>query len=312
MKRYLPLFANIASQVLFGFSYLFIKIGMEPVGQDTVKFLSFRFGLGFLVMTILLLAGFQKVHYRGRPIGLVLLCGLINPLVSQVLETTSTIYAPASQLSMYSSIVPALMLFFSVVINREYPTRRQVLFVFITVLGIFAAKATSGSEGGISAAGFALVMASMAVIALGRVVVRRASASFHSFEIVYITTGMGAVGFAAAAAGRSAAAGISLSQYFSVLSNSQFLIAVLYMGIGSCVGAFLLMTYAAANLPAAVYAATCSFSTVIGILSGVLILKETFHVQEILGTVLILAGMVGISMSYRAGGEENRFRAPTH
>ena len=310
MKRYLPLFANIASQVLFGFAYLFIKLGMEAVGQDTIKFLSFRFGLGFLVMTVLLIAGLQKVNYRGRPMYLVLLCGLINPLISQVLETTSTIYAPTAQLSMYTSIIPALMLFFSVVINREYPTKRQVLFVLVTVMGVFAANAVSGTEGEMSAAGFILVMASMTVIALGRVVVRRASAYFTSFEIVYITTGMGALGFTAVSFLRSAAAGISAPQYFAVLSDRQFAVAVLYMGIGSCVGAFLLMTYAAANLPAAVYAATCSFSTVIGILSGVLILGETFRFQEVLGTVLILAGMLGISLSYKAGGEENRFAAP--
>ena len=90
MKQYLPLFANIASQILFGFAYLFIKLGMDALGQDTIKFLSFRFGLGFLVMTILLLLGLQKVHYRNRPVCLVVLCGVINPLISQVLETTST------------------------------------------------------------------------------------------------------------------------------------------------------------------------------------------------------------------------------
>ncbi len=308
MKRYLPLFANIASQVLFGFAYLFIKLGMDAVGQDTIKFLSFRFGLGFLVMTVLLLFGFQKVHYRKRPICLVVLCGLVNPLISQVLETTSTIYAPTSQLSMYLSIVPALMLFFSVAINREYPTRRQVLFLFVTVFGIFTAKATADSGGEISPAGFILVMASMTVIALGRVLVRRASAYFTSFEIVYITTGMGAIGFTAAAFLRAAASGTTAFQYFAVLSDKQFVIAVLYMGIGSCAGAFLLMTYAAANLPAAVYAATCSFSTVIGILSGVLILGESFRCQEILGAALILAGMIGIGMSYQAEGEENRFK----
>lgn len=58
MKRYLPLFANILSQLLFGFAYLFMKMGMTVVDQNTVKFLSFRFGLGFLVMTLMLAAGF--------------------------------------------------------------------------------------------------------------------------------------------------------------------------------------------------------------------------------------------------------------
>ena len=64
MKKYLPLFANVLSQLLFGFAYLFMKMGMAVVDQNTVKFLSFRFGLGFLVMTLILAAGFQKVRYK--------------------------------------------------------------------------------------------------------------------------------------------------------------------------------------------------------------------------------------------------------
>ena len=31
MKKYLPLLANIASQMLFGFAYIFMKMGMAVV-----------------------------------------------------------------------------------------------------------------------------------------------------------------------------------------------------------------------------------------------------------------------------------------
>ena len=41
MKSYKPLLANVAAQTIFGLGYFFIKMGMEVVDQDTVKFLSF-------------------------------------------------------------------------------------------------------------------------------------------------------------------------------------------------------------------------------------------------------------------------------
>ena len=66
------------------------------VDQDTVKFLSFRFTLGFLAMTLILLLKIQKVDYKKGFIGLIFLCGLFNPAISQILETTSTSYAPTS------------------------------------------------------------------------------------------------------------------------------------------------------------------------------------------------------------------------
>lgn len=74
------------------------------------------------------------------------------------------------------------------------------------------------------------------------------------------------------------------------------------MGIVSCVGAFLLMTYASAHLPVAVFASTCTLGTVVGIVSGVVLLKETFRPADILGTVIILTGIIGISLSYETEG----------
>lgn len=297
MKRYLPLFANILSQLLFGFAYLFMKMGMTVVDQNTVKFLSFRFGLGFLVMTLMLAAGFQKVRYKGRPVHLILICGLFNPLISQVLETTSTTYAPASQIALYASAMPALMLIFAALINHEYPTRSQILFVLVTMAGVLVTNLSDKSAAGLTALGLFLIIASNLVIALGRIMVRRASKVFTSFEIVYITTAIGAAAFTLFSVG-SHVLSEPFSDYFSGLLCPQFIIAVFYMGIGSCVGAFLLMTYASAHLPVAVFASTCTLSTVVGIVSGVVLLKETFQPADIVGTVIILTGIIGISLSY--------------
>lgn len=301
MKKYLPLFANVLSQLLFGFAYLFMKMGMAVVDQNTVKFLSFRFGLGFLVMTLILAAGFQKVRYKGRPVRLILICGLFNPLISQVLETTSTTYAPASQIALYASAMPALMLIFAALINHEYPSRRQTVFVFVTMAGVLVTNLSDKSETGLTALGLFLIIAANLVIALGRIMVRRASKVFTSFEIVYITTAIGAVAFTLTSMG-SHVLSAPFSDYFSGLLCPQFLIAVFYMGIGSCVGAFLLMTYASAHLPVAVFASTCTLGTVVGIVSGVVLLKETFRPTDILGTVIILIGIIGISLSYETEG----------
>lgn len=301
MKKYLPLFANVLSQLLFGFAYLFMKMGMAVVDQNTVKFLSFRFGLGFLVMTLILAAGFQKVRYKGRPVRLILICGLFNPLISQVLETTSTTYAPASQIALYASAMPALMLIFAALINHEYPSRLQTVFVFVTMAGVLVTNLSDKSETGLTALGLFLIIASNLVIALGRIMVRRASKVFTSFEIVYITTAIGAVAFTLISMG-SHVLSAPFSDYFSGLLCPRFLIAVFYMGIGSCVGAFLLMTYASAHLPVAVFASTCTLGTVVGIVSGVVLLKETFRPADILGTVIILIGIIGISLSYETEG----------
>lgn len=237
------------------------------------------------------------MRYKGRPVHLILICGLFNPLISQVLETTSTTYAPASQIALYASAMPALMLIFAALINHEYPTRSQILFVLVTMAGVLVTNLSDKSAAGLTALGLFLIIASNLVIALGRIMVRRASKVFTSFEIVYITTAIGAAVFTLFSVGSHVRSG-PFSDYFSGLLCPQFIIAVFYMGIGSCVGAFLLMTYASAHLPVAVFASTCTLSTVVGIVSGVVLLKETFQPADIVGTVIILTGIIGISLSY--------------
>ena len=307
MKSYKPLLANVAAQTIFGLGYFFIKMGMAVVDQDTVKFLSFRFTLGFLAMTLILLLKIQKVDYKKGFIGLIFLCGLFNPAISQILETTSTSYAPTSQIAMYNSMLPIVMLIFSALINKEYPTRRQLGFVLVCVAGVFIANMVEPDVTGMTKLGLILIIGTNVAVAINRVLVRRASAVFTSFEIIYITTGMGALLFNLISVGRSAAAG-TLPAYFDGLVCPEFAVAVLYMGIGSCVIAFLSMTYASANLPFAVYASTCTLSTVVAIISRIFLLHETFTAVQAVGTAVILVGIVGISLSYdKKDAEGNRY-----
>lgn len=307
MKKYYPLLANVVAQIIFGLAYFFIKMGMAVVNQDTVKFLSFRFTVGFLVMTLILVLGFKKADYKKGFLGLILLCGLFNPAISQILETTSTSYAPTSQIAMYNSMLPIVMLIFSALINKEYPTRRQLMFVLVCVAGVFLANMVEPGSTGMTKVGLCLIIGTNIAVAVNRVLVRRASAVFTSFEIIYVTTGMGAILFNLISIGKSACTG-TLPSYFDGLFCPQFAIAVIYMGIASCVVAFLSMTYASANLPFAVYASTCTLSTVIAIVSGVFLLHETFKPMQAAGTIVILIGIIGISLSYDKKDESsNKF-----
>ena len=307
MKNYRPLLANIIAQLIFGLAFFFIRMGMTVVHEDAIKFLSFRFTVGFLVMTLTLILGIQKVHYKKEFLYLIALCGLFNPMISQILETSSTTYAPTSQIAMYNSTLPVVMLIFSALINREYPTKRQLLFVVVSTLGVLIANLVDPSETGVTAVGMILICGTVLSVATNRVLVRRASAVFTSFEIIYVTTGMGALTFNIISVGRSVAAG-TVAHYFDGLLSPQFIVSVLYMGIASCVIAFLFMTYASANLPFPVYASTCTLNTVVSILSGVFLLHEVFKPLQIVGTAVILIGVIGVSMSYDKSDEKgNRF-----
>ena len=295
MKKYVPLFANLAASVLFGFTFMFIKQGMAVVNQDTVKFLAFRFVLAFLSMSVLVLLRIKKVHYKKETVWLVVACGLINPLISQVLETTSTTYAPTAQIAIFMSLLPITLVIINIFVNHEYPTGKQVFFVLLSVVGVLFTSLVDGQMAGSTTIGVILLSILIFVVSFGRALVRKAAKSYTSFEIIYMTTGMGAIGFTITTLFQHRH---ELNHFFDGLWCWDFVIPVIYMAIGSSVLGFLLMTYASAHLPVAVFAATNTLNNVVVILAGVFILHEEFRPVDIVGTIIIMASIIGVSLCY--------------
>ena len=62
-KAFAMLMATIA-QVIYGFSFLFTKIGLRYTNPLTL--LAVRFNVAFLALTLLILTGKMKVNLRGR------------------------------------------------------------------------------------------------------------------------------------------------------------------------------------------------------------------------------------------------------
>ena len=297
LKRYLPLIANLIAAVVFGFAFMFMKSGMNVVGNDAVKFLAFRFTTGFIVLTLLLATGLLKVNFKGKPVHYLFLIGMLNPLTSQVLETTAVAYAPTSQIAVLFSVNPVIIVLFSILINREKPTKRQAFFMLVIIGGLLMTHLVDGQMEGSTSTGVILTLSAVTVISLYRVLIRRASGTFTAFEMIYISTGMGAVGFTSMTLTTHAVRG-QLGSFFDGLWNVDFVASILYMGILSCVVAFLCMAYATANLPITVSTSLTKVASVITILVGIFILNEAFRVIDIVGTTIVLLGVIGMSLSY--------------
>jgi len=305
MKNRLPLLASIVQAVMFGLNYLTVRICLEHV--DTFRYLAFRYISGFLVMTLLVVFGFQKVNYRGKDLRLLVLCVIINPCLSQIFETTSVLFAPVSQIALFNSLVTPMVMVLSVVVNRENPSGRQWFYGAVSVAGIICTQFVDGMMVGATVAGILLCLGAVLTISTQRILLRRLSGRFSAFEIIYLTTGAGAVFFPIVAVGQHAQAG-TLGRFFEGMGDLPFILSGLYSGVVCCVIAFLLMTYATANLPIAVSTASNSIFTLTALLSGVFILHEHMRPIDIVGAVLIIGGMLGMSFAYNPSNlAENRF-----
>ena len=310
MEKFLKnkaLWAAGLSAVLMGMTNYYAKIFLDAVNHDAFLYLSGRYTVAFLSMLVLLWSGKYHISLKRRKgIGLLVLNGLLSPILAQSFENIAILYAPISQIVVIQSTAPLVVVFLSALINRETPTRKQFLYLLLTVFGVVVIRATGGGDKG-SLTGFILAVLFTFSIALSRTFVRRLTAEFSAFEIIFVSVGMGAVSFTAVSVIQNLAAG-TIDTYFNFLHIPTCVFSLFYNGVISCAVGFLLATYAAGRLPIAIAQSISLLNMPVAILLGVCLLGERFSLVDVLGSVLIGVGVVASSSHYDANNEkENQY-----
>jgi len=278
----------LAAETLFGFSYILTK----QVTDDTSVFtlLAWRFTIAFVFMTILIAAGLIKIKIRGKKLRPLFLIALFNPLLYFLFEAKGISLTTASESGVLLACIPVSCVIASALILREKPSKGQVAGILTTLAGVTITVLAVGISASFSVAGYSFLLVSVIVYALYSVYVEKAG-EFSSAEITYIMMTTGAIVFSVIALAEAASAGT-----FSVLvtlpfRDSGFLTAVLFQGIGCSVVSFFLSNVAIAKIGVNRTSSFIGVSTVVSILSGVLLLKEPFSLWQIVGAVIILAGV---------------------
>ena len=119
----MPLIMAAAGHIIWGFSYLFAKVAMESAPVQV--FLSMRFILAFLMLSVLVLTGREKLRFKGRNWGpLIALC-IAEPLYFYF-ETFGIYYTNATFSGVVMAVVPVVSMAVSALFLKEYPAKRQV------------------------------------------------------------------------------------------------------------------------------------------------------------------------------------------
>lgn len=87
-----------------------------------------------------------------------------------------------------------------------------------------------------------------------------------------------------------------LKTYFSVFTNQDFLISILYLGILSSVVTSLLSNYVLPIISAPKMSVFNNLFTLVTVVAGVLLLNERLYYYHIIGIVSILIGVLGTNL----------------
>lgn len=278
----------LGCEVLYGLSYLFTKQTAEAASP--LALLGWRFVVALAAMSLCVALGFIPVRLKSRRLGPLLRVALFCPCLYFIGETVGIRETAVTESGVFLACVPALSLLASTVILKKKPTKRQIIGILVTFLGVMTTVVAVGLSSSLSPVGYAALMLAVVAYALYSVFVDLA-ADYTGAEITYVMLCSGAAFYGLLALGEAAAHG-ALSELLTLPARSgTFLAAVLYQGIGCSVAAFFLSNAAIAKIGVNKTSSFIGVSTIVSILAGALALGEPLSVGQIVGAAVIVAGV---------------------
>lgn len=291
-KHTLAVITACIAFVIFGFSFMFSSIALSIT--STMVLLCFRFTVAVITLTVVVavnsLVGrirgkaWFSFSLRGKPMGGLLLLGIVQPVLYLVFENSSIRYTSSAVTGTVLAVVPVICILADVFISRESVSKLQVVCAVACVAGV--ALVETGGETRISFLGFFCLLMTLVCDVGYYILSRRASRQFSPLEVTYVMFLMGMIVFVPAALiqGRGQMAEL----FLPAIQSAPFWGSVVFLGAVSSVGAYGLLNYANATLTNSEASLIGNIATVVSVLAGVLLLKDPFSPLQAIGVVVIL------------------------
>lgn len=290
------LIASVVGNSVFGFSFLFSKVALE-IAQPTVM-LAARFTLAFVVLNVLVLVGrvlkkkngenLLEFSLKGKPVKYILLLALIQPVIYFIAESYGIAYTSSAFAGTIIAVIPIMGIILDVAVMHIKVSVRQVVCSVCSVLGV--AITTLGSEGGSNSfLGILMLMIAVVTGAFFYVLSKKAGEYYNPLERTYVMFAVGSIVFVLLALVQCA--GNYDTLIIPVIRNPEFWTCMIYLSVCSSVIAFMILNFASSVLTVGEAALFANLTTVISIIAGVLILKESFTIQQIIGAGMIVGSV---------------------
>ncbi|MBH5318349.1 EamA family transporter [Paenibacillus sp. GSMTC-2017] len=293
-KPKLAYIAVVLNAVIIGFSFLFTKIALEHANpMDT---LTYRFILSFGIMSIPVVLGKLKLNYRGKSFYKIVLLATMYPLAFFTFQSFGLLHATSSEGGILYAVIPVLTLMLASIFLKETTTILQKISIFTSVFGVLFIFIMKGSNFDLSnIVGIALLFMSCLVFAAYSVLAKSLLKTYRPAEITYLMLGIGFITFLIISLSSHTTAG-TLHQFIAPLTNTTFILSILYLGVLSSLLTALMTNYALSKIDASNVSVFSNLSTIVAMIAGAIFLNETITLYSIIGSLLIIAGVLGTNM----------------
>ena len=293
-KTTLGYLAALGYAAIIGFSFIFVKNILGFASLEDV--LAWRFLLAFI--PLLVMYPFYKKECNFTKPRMKSLAGLavFYPLLFFLAQTLALKISSSIEVGAVQAMAPIFTLILASIFLHERTNSLQKLSVLICVSGVMYImvmkflKNTAPDFRGIGVAFFATL-----AFSIYTVMAKKVKKNFTNFELLFFIVGFGTFWTCLYALGRHLFAG-NLGAFFAPFANHEFVVGIFYLAFLSTLLSAFLINFALANIDASKMVVFNNLGTVIQILAGVIILKETLYPSHIIGSILIILGILGVNL----------------
>lgn len=287
--------AGVLFSLLVGFSFMSVKICV-PLATP-LQILAYRYSFAFLaVISVILLRINRVTPGKLRSPGLLLAAAFYVGFM--VLQTAGLVFSTSVEAAIFFAVIPIFAKIIARMLLGEKSTILQDLFMTISIGALITMIVLGATSIEFNLLGAALLILASAAMALSNVLMRQIRGEFTPFEITFSISVGGFLIFASAA-GVEALVNGTLGELAALLGNRDFMIATAYLGVFCILITSQLMSYMMAHMAAVQGTLYGNLSTAISVVAGVALLSEPLEIYHIICTILIIAGVAGISLSGR-------------
>ena len=285
---------------IFGFSFMFSRMALgvaSPFVMLMVRFILASVLLG-VVAAIAARKGDRRnadgsIHWlrfslKGKPVLPLLTLGIVQPVAYFLCESYGISMTNATFSGVIIALVPIVALCAGALVLHEIPTRAQVLWSLVSILGVVLMTMQQSAEGAIRPLGVLMLFGAVVSGVAFNILSRRLSGAFSALERTTVMMAVAAVIFTLLAVIECRA---DLSLLIAPLKNGAFLAAMAYLSVLSSIVAFLFINFASNTLPVAKTTAFCNLTTAISMFAGVVFLHEPFGIVSLVASVMIIVGV---------------------
>lgn len=286
----LAMLAAILGNCIWGFSFLFTKLGLRDA--DPTALLFWRFFFAVLALNVLALRRKTSLRLKGKPWPRLLLMGLCEPVLYFLFESHGILHSTATFSGVMIALIPIMALLMAALFLREVPTPAQILFSVLSVGGVVVLSLEqAGSGGRTGLLGVLLLLGAVISGAAYSLLSRLSSREFSAFSRTYWMFTEGFVFFAVLALFRYRG---DLSALLEPMKQWNFVCSALFLGVASSVAGYFLVNYSATYLPVAQMTAFVNITTLVSIFAGVVLLREEVSPVLPAAAAAILLGVWGV------------------